>query len=89
MARKQEMDSEQPWLPGFRKCFWQEGPGKRWYPAFVMKDLGDGFLEVEVSGMGRRIGTRDRARDYPGRVRFPPRTRRPRRTASALPSATE
>lgn len=79
MPRHKDKADEQPWLPGLRRCFWQEGPGKRWFPAIVMKELEDRFLEVEVIGMGRRIGTSDRTRDYPGRVRFPPRTRRPRR----------
>lgn len=83
MTRRAAEDDPQPWLPGFRKCFWQEGQGKRWFPAVVLKELEDRFVEVEVIGLGRRIGTCDRLREYPGRVRFPPRTRRPRSPLAA------
>jgi hypothetical protein len=66
----------QMWLPGTFRCFWQQGRGKRWFPAVAVKDLGDSFLEVHVESLGRRMGTLDRERDYPGYIRPAPAKRK-------------
>jgi hypothetical protein len=57
-------------------CLWQAAPRTRWYSAVGLRDLGDSFLEVEVAELGRRIGTTDLERDYPGRIKPAPKRRR-------------
>lgn len=60
----------QMWFPGMQKCRYQEGAGRRWYSAIVIRDLGDSFFDVDVEGIGRRVGTTDREREYPGYVKI-------------------
>ncbi len=74
-SRRKRNDLDQPWLPGTWRCQWQEAAGKHWHPAVAVRDLGDTFLEVDVADLGRRIGTTDRKRDYPGYIKPMPRRR--------------
>ena len=75
MARR-KTPSLQMWLPGTWRCLWQAAPGTRWFPATALRDLGDDFIEVEIAELGRRIGTTDLEKDYPGRIKPMPRRRK-------------